>query len=89
MRNSSSRQKGFIRRLEDLACVLLVYLFPILTGFIFFRVLHMGGAPSWWLFANGALFLASLGQAVYFLAAGIVPALKKALSRKPGREGRS
>ena len=72
-----------IQRVDELSCVLLVYLFPIGVGAIFFRVLSMGGAPSWWLFVNGALFLASLGQAIYFLAAGMIPALKKALGRKP------
>ena len=76
------RGKGRLKRADALGCVLLVYLFPILVGGIFFRVLSMGGAPAWWLIVHGILFLASLGQAIYFLAAGIVPALKKALGRK-------
>lgn len=76
------RGKGRLKKADALGCVLLVYLFPILVGGIFFRVLSMGGAPSWWLFVHGILFFASLGQAIYFLAAGIVPALKKALRRR-------
>lgn len=79
--------KSRLRRADDLFCVLLVYLFPILAGGVFFRVLRMGGAPSWWLIVHGALFMASLGQAVYFIAAGIIPALRKALGR--GTEGRN
>ena len=76
-----SRFTRRVKKADALGCVLLVYLFPILTGAVFFRVLAMGGAPGWWLIANGALFLAALGQAVYFALAGVVPALRKALGR--------
>ena len=76
------RGAGILRRTDDLFCVLLVFLFPIIVGVVFFRVLFMGGAPSWWLIVNGALFLASLGQAIYFLTAGIIPALKKSFKRR-------
>ncbi|MBQ8111036.1 MAG: hypothetical protein IJ124_12835 [Clostridia bacterium] len=78
---SGAQRRSRLKKADALACVLLVYLFPVLVGGVFFRVMEMGGAPSWWLIVNGALFAASLGQAIYFLASGIVPALKKALSR--------
>jgi len=84
-----ARRPGRLRRADDLSCVLLVYLFPIVVGIVFFRVLHMGGAPAWWLIANGALFLASLGQAIYFVTAGVIPALRKALKRGGRREAKS
>ncbi len=88
-KKTPSRFKRRVSRADALFCVLLVYLFPVLTGAVFFRVLAMGGAPGWWLIANGALFLAALGQAVYFALAGVVPALRKALGRgAKGGEGR-
>ena len=80
-KKAPSRFRRRVKKADALGCVLLVYLFPVLTGAVFFRVLAMGGAPGWWLIANGALFLAALGQAVYFVVAGVVPALRKALGR--------
>ncbi len=87
-KRAPSRVGRRVKKADALVCVLLVYLFPVLSGAVFFRVLAMGGAPGWWLIANGALFLAALGQAVYFAVAGVVPALRKACGRAGRRDGR-
>ena len=68
----------------DIVSVVLVYLFPLVSGFVFFRVLQMGGAPFWFFFLQGLIFFGSLGQAVYFLIIG----LWRALRRRQDREER-
>lgn len=61
----------------DLGSVLLVCLFPLLTGAVFFRLLYMAGVPLWFYIIQGLIFAVSLGQAIYFFAVGLIRALRR------------
>ena len=66
----------------DRFSVATVFLQPIFFGFVFFRVLYMGGAPTWYHVINGALFAGSFTQLLYFISIGIFKALKKEVKKK-------
>jgi hypothetical protein len=77
LHTSITKGKHAAGTVMDLFSVLLVCLFPILAGAVFFRVLFMGGAPSWFFVLQGMIFAGSLGQAVYFFAFGLIRALRR------------
>ena len=56
--------------------IILVYLFPIFTGAVFFRVREMGGAPKGFFIVWGIIFLIALGQTIYFFVFGLVRILR-------------
>ena len=74
---SITKGKSAAGTVMDFFSVLLVCLFPIMVGAVFFRVLYMGGAPSWFFVLQGLIFAGSLGQAVYFFAFGLIRALRR------------
>ena len=66
----------------DRFSVASVFLQPVFFGFVFFRVLYMGGAPTWYHVINGALFTGSFTQLIYFISIGIFKALKKEVKKR-------
>ena len=77
------KSKRVIRNTTDITSVLLVCLFPVVSGIIFFRVLYMGGAPIWFYVLQGSIFLFSFFQAVYFFAIGLINALRRNPHKAP------
>lgn len=72
-------QKGKqkVRTAADFVSVILVCLFPLVSGAIFFRVLYLGGAPNWFYVLQGVIFIGSLAQAFYFFSFGLIKALRR------------
>lgn len=69
MENKPTFSKAsIIGQVTGVVSVLLVFLLPVLTGFVFFRVLDEGGAPFWFYLVQGLVFLVALGQAAYYVA---------------------
>ncbi|MBQ9009568.1 MAG: hypothetical protein IJ088_09590 [Clostridia bacterium] len=66
-RSIPSKVKQTYESVTDYFSVLLVFLFPIVTGIIFLRLMFMSGTPSWFRVIQGLIFIISLIQAVYFL----------------------
>ena len=64
------------RKAVDLVSVMLVCLFPVVTGVIFFRLLFMAGVPVWFYVLQGFLFVFSLALGVYFFSAGLIHAIR-------------
>ena len=72
-----------------------VFLFPLVAGLTFVRLLFLAGTPLWWLIFHGAVVLFAIAQAVFFLIFGLTSALKHAIRRledgsalRPVRRGR-
>ena len=78
---SQRKEPGKIRKklnsFIDAISVAVTFLFPLIAGAVFFRLLGMAGVPGWYIVVQGVLFAGSLAQAVYFLAIGIIRALRK------------
>ena len=81
-RETLAKGKQKTRAAVDWISVLLVCLFPIITGIIFFRLLQMTGVPNWFYILQGVFFAGSLAQAIYFFASGLL----RAVRRKPVRK---
>ena len=80
----------------DWGSVVLVFLFPVISGAVFWRVRSMGGAPAWVFWVLGFIFAVSLIQAVYYLTAVVRKALfgkrdrnETVPGRKDGKGGRA
>ena len=71
-----------LEKIEFVVCTLIVYLVPLYLGFVFFKIEDMGGVPDWVLVVLGALFAASLVQAIFFFFFGLRDAFKKSFERK-------
>ena len=82
MAETRAKGKQKTRAAVDWISVLLVCLFPIITGIIFFRLLQMTGVPNWFYILQGLFFAGSLAQAIYFFASGLL----RAVRRKPVRK---
>ena len=73
--------------LADTVSIVMVFLLPVILGAVFFRILFMGGVPIWYLCVHGFFFVCSLGNAVYFVAIGLIRAVKKAILREEAKGG--
>ena len=75
-----------IEKIEFVVCTLIVYLIPLYLGFVFFKIEDMGGVPDWVLVVLGALFAASLVQAIFFYFFGLREDYKKSFAGKEKSE---
>ena len=57
--------------------ILVTLLLPVFLGAVLCRIIIMGGSPLWWRIIHGLLFILSLGQALYLLIQGVIPAMRK------------
>ena len=73
--------KQKIRSTVDLVSVILVFLFPVVTGTVFFRLMCMTGVPVWFYILQGLFFTASLAQAIYFLSAVLIRTVRSKKAR--------
>ena len=82
-------KKGLTGKLEKTASgisILVTLLLPVFLGAVLCRITIMGGSPLWWRIVHGLLFILSLGQAMYLVIFGIIPAVRrKAVRRKAVR----
>lgn len=81
IRNYYIKGKQKTRSAVDWVSVLLVCLFPLVTGAIFFRLLWMTGVPGWFYIVQGMFFAGSLAQAIYFFAVGLIRAIRRGKDR--------
>lgn len=72
--------RDFFSGTADIASVIIVCLFPVVSGAVLFRLLNMSGTPVWFLILQGLLFLGGIAQLVFLVHFGLVRA-----SRRKGR----
>lgn len=85
-RSFFTKGKKKTRAAVDWFSALLVCLFPVVTGVIFFRLLYMAGVPVWFMILQGLIFVASFVQAIYFFAVGLIRAVRRNPDDKKGGE---
>ena len=68
----SEKLKKVISRVSIAVTLLL----PVFLGSVLCRILIMGGHPLWWLLIHILLLIVSLGQALYLLTSGVLPAMR-------------
>lgn len=68
---------AFFTAAVDIASVIMVCLLPLVSGAVFFRLLHMTGTPVWFYVLQGLLFLFGVAQLVFLLFFGLLKALRK------------
>ena len=86
MAETLAKGKQKTRAAVDWISVLLVCLFPIITGIIFFRLLQMTGVPNWFYILQGLFFAGSLAQAILFLIRYISSRTYLFVMKRTGRE---
>ncbi len=69
--------RAFFASAVDIVSVILVCLFPLVSGGIFFRLLKMSGTPVWFYVLQGLLFAGSVAQLILLVCCGLIPALRR------------
>ena len=57
--------------------IAVTLLLPVFLGSVLCRIIAMGGSPLWWRIVHSLLFAVCLGQALYLLISGVLPAVRK------------
>ncbi|MBP5260871.1 MAG: hypothetical protein J6Z43_01940 [Clostridiales bacterium] len=71
-----TKAHAIFTKAADIASVILVCLFPVVSWAIFFRLLDMTGTPVWFYVLQGILFIGGIAQLICLIVFGLVRAIR-------------